>query len=141
MKRARAIIIEDNKLLVVKRTKVNEVYWVLPGGGVEDGETVEQAMIREGKEELDLDLKVKNLTAIIKSGKKEAKGQEEFFYQCEIVGGQLRKGNGPEFQEGNNYKGSYDFGWISIKELDKYDLRSEEIKSNIIKDFYKKYGY
>ena len=135
MKRVRAIIIKNNKLLVVKRTKADKVYWVLPGGGVEDGETVEQAMIREGKEELNLNLKVGNFIVIIKSGKKETKGQDEFFYQCEIIGGQLRKGDGPEFQEGTNYKGSYDFEWISIKELDKYDLRPEEIKGNITKDF------
>ncbi len=34
--RVRAVIIENGKLLTIKRTKSNLVYWVIPGGGVEE---------------------------------------------------------------------------------------------------------
>ena len=51
-KSARAIIItKDNKLLLMKRTKPDGVYYVTIGGGIEDGETSEQALLRELKEE------------------------------------------------------------------------------------------
>ena len=39
MKRVRAIIIEDKKVLTIKRTKPETIYWAIPGGGVEDDET------------------------------------------------------------------------------------------------------
>lgn len=49
---ARAILItKDNKLLLMKRTKPEGVYYVTIGGGIEDGETSEQALLRELKEE------------------------------------------------------------------------------------------
>ena len=51
-KSARAIIItKENKLLVMKRTKPDGVYYVTIGGGIEDSETSEQALLRELKEE------------------------------------------------------------------------------------------
>lgn len=53
--RAAAVIIQDNKILLIHRfMKELGEYWVFPGGGVEEGETTEQAMIREVQEELSL---------------------------------------------------------------------------------------
>jgi ADP-ribose pyrophosphatase len=55
-----AVIIEfpDNKILLVKRaTVVFKGYWALPGGRVDAGETVEQAVVREVKEETGLHVK------------------------------------------------------------------------------------
>jgi len=56
-----AAIIEfpNNKILLVKRkTVVFKGYWALPGGRVDAGETVEQAVVREVKEETGLDVKI-----------------------------------------------------------------------------------
>ena len=47
----RAIIVKDGRLLVMKRNKFGKKYFALPGGGVEDNETPEQAVVRELKEE------------------------------------------------------------------------------------------
>lgn len=59
---SRAIIIEDNKLLVMFRRKIKngikKEYYVIPGGGLEEGETLEQNVIREIKEEFNIDIKV-----------------------------------------------------------------------------------
>jgi 8-oxo-dGTP diphosphatase len=57
-----AIIMNDNKILCVQRntSKYNYISlkYEFPGGKVESGETNEQALIREIKEELDLDIQV-----------------------------------------------------------------------------------
>lgn len=53
---ARAIIIEDGKLLVMHRNKSGSQYYTLVGGRVDDDETPEQAVVREVKEETGLDV-------------------------------------------------------------------------------------
>ncbi len=48
------IIIENKKLLMCK--KYNEPHFIMPGGRVKEGETPEQTLKRELKEELDVNL-------------------------------------------------------------------------------------
>ena len=51
---------EKNKVLMVCN-KDNNDSWTLPGGAVEDNETLEQAIIREVEEETGLTVKIKML--------------------------------------------------------------------------------
>ena len=53
---ARAIIIENGKLLVMYRNKQGREYYTLVGGRVNEGETPEQAVVREVKEETGLQI-------------------------------------------------------------------------------------
>lgn len=53
---ARAIIIEDGKILVMHRDKYGSKYVTLPGGRLNNNETPEQAVVREIKEETGLDV-------------------------------------------------------------------------------------
>jgi len=49
--RAQCLVIRDGKILMVKHTHGNEAWYCTPGGGIEKGETPEQAAIRELQEE------------------------------------------------------------------------------------------
>ena len=53
-----ALIDDENKILISKRPlgKAFENLWEFPGGKVKKNETVEQALIRETKEEINVDL-------------------------------------------------------------------------------------
>ena len=53
---SRGIIVENGKLLAMFRRRINNKnekieYYVIPGGGIENGETKEETFIRELNEE------------------------------------------------------------------------------------------
>lgn len=59
-----AFVIKDDKLLVLKRGE-DETFlpgvWEVPGGGVDQGETIEGGLIREAKEEAGITISVGRL--------------------------------------------------------------------------------
>lgn len=60
-----AFIYDSNEnILIVKNRKGDSFYWSLPGGAVEGEETLEQAVIREVKEETGFDIAVDKLHSI-----------------------------------------------------------------------------
>ncbi|MGM1048125.1 MAG: NUDIX domain-containing protein [Bacillota bacterium] len=61
-----AVILDENsRILLVLRKKSPEAgYWSLPGGKVEYMETVENAVIREIKEELGIDIEIERLLCV-----------------------------------------------------------------------------
>lgn len=52
--RVTLLIVRDEKLLVIRRWRNGRSFIVIPGGGVEDGETLLQAACREAQEETNL---------------------------------------------------------------------------------------
>ena len=56
--RVAGILVENNKILLIQHHKNNKKYWLIPGGGNDWGETTKQALIREYKEETNLDIEV-----------------------------------------------------------------------------------
>jgi len=96
---ARAIIIEDGYIYLLKRiTKKWGVYYSIPGGGIEENETPEQAVIREVEEELSL--KVEIIKPFGEYDESEY-GNYHYLFLCRIVGGKLGKGSGEEYEEEN----------------------------------------
>ncbi len=63
-------------------------FYEFPGGKVEPGETAEQAVIRECKEELNVDVKILNLVEVIEHDYPGFHLNMPL-YLCEIVGGEL----------------------------------------------------
>ena len=59
--RPTGILIEDGRILVVKQEVSEQRHWSLPGGKLEYGETIEQCLVREVKEETGIDIKVKDM--------------------------------------------------------------------------------
>lgn len=55
-------VIHEGKILLTQREDFET--WILPGGGVEDGESLAQAAIRETKEETGLDVELTGLVGV-----------------------------------------------------------------------------
>jgi len=57
----------NSAVLMVEHYKDGKAYWLLPGGGVNLGESAETALKRELKEELNLDCSVNDLLFVVES--------------------------------------------------------------------------
>ena len=85
----------DNKILLIKRNTIPfKGYWALPGGRIDPGETVDQTIVREVKEETGLEV-----TIVRKVGEYVEKGVKddvdyEYYPTCFVVkpvGGEIKK--------------------------------------------------
>ena len=52
--RSMALVVQDEKILMVQALRRGRLFWELPGGGIEIGETPEEAALRELQEECGL---------------------------------------------------------------------------------------
>ena len=93
------------------------MYYVFPGGGVEAGETKEQAVEREIKEELGLNFKPQ-----IKVAEVIFRGMCHHYYAGVILGGEFGTGVGPEYTKYPETRGSYKPVWMTIEEALDLDI-------------------
>lgn len=94
--RVAAIIVRKDKILLAKHEREGVGYWVLPGGGVDYGETAEEALVRELKEEADLDIRVNNLVMVNDSVPPDKHRHIiNLYFTADITGGKLKLGHDP----------------------------------------------
>lgn len=62
--RVAGILIRGNRLLLIAHKKNDDIYWLLPGGGVDYGESLHEALTREFMEELNISVDIKDVSLI-----------------------------------------------------------------------------
>ncbi|MES3032147.1 MAG: NUDIX domain-containing protein [Patescibacteria group bacterium] len=128
MKKVRAIIIQDGKLLLVHRVKSDREYWVFPGGGLEESDnSLEDGLKRECREELGVEVEVGAVFS-----EDTFKDQHEFFYTCKIIGGTLGTGTGPEVSRDLVQCGTYEPQWIPLNELINKNVQPSKVRDLIL---------
>jgi len=112
-----AIIICDGKLLFEKRKNdPGKGKWSIPGGLVELGETVEQTVIREVKEETGLDVEKPEHIDVVDNIVKDSNGKIKYHfviidYFLKLKGGTLKAADDAE-----------ELRWVALDEAEEYDL-------------------
>ena len=129
--RATAIIIEDNKILLIHR-KNDKDYYVFPGGGVEDGESTEQAVLRELMEETSISAEVIKLL----EHQTYKDGTENHSYLCRYISGTPKLADdSPEKMEMAMGKEYYEPVWINLNRVKELDVFPAVAKEKILQNF------
>lgn len=129
--RAVAIIVNNGKVLLMHRVNNGKEYHVFPGGGVENGETIEQAVLREVQEETSLEVKIEKMLYhhILDDN------TEQFFYLCSYISGDPKLGDGNEAQDMKESNVNfYNPVWYEIRGLPQLLLYPLEIRDWFIED-------
>jgi 8-oxo-dGTP diphosphatase len=108
-----AILRDDHILLIQHREhQSGRSYWLLPGSGIEDGETDAQCVRREMQEETGLEVQVERLLMITlgPSGRTERKT-----YLCRLLAGEARPGYEPEPTASEIY-GIVAVRWVDLRD-------------------------
>lgn len=127
----RGIVFKGNSLLVMRRDKFGKQYYTLPGGGVDIGETTEQTLQREMREETGLKLGDARLVFIEDAG--EPYGTQ-YIYLIDYIDGEPQLS--PDSTEAGITslgKNIYQPGWLAVTELTKVSFISERIRQAILK--------
>ncbi|MEW5939490.1 MAG: NUDIX domain-containing protein, partial [Chloroflexota bacterium] len=111
--RAVALLIQNDSVAVMERHRDGRHYFIFPGGGVEEGESVEQAAAREVEEELGVQARVTRQVAEVWFN-----GNRQLYFLAEQTGGEFGAGTGPEFTEPfDPIHGTYHPRWMPIADL------------------------
>lgn len=132
-KSARAILItKENKLLLMKRTKPDGIYYVTIGGGIDEGETSEQALLRELKEESGS--VVEQPVFAFHYDDFEKQNSVDFFVCHELARSQP---TGSEWTKWDTTENMYELVEVSLNKLNSLPLKPDNVKDKIIKLFEK----
>ena len=120
MARGAIILIEDGRVALIRRERGEEPpYYLFPGGGVEEGETPEDAAVREALEELGLRVALEGLLAIV-----EFKGRSQHYFWARRRAGVFGTGQGTELADPRNSRtGSHSPVWLPLDEIQRSPVR------------------
>src|SRR5712692_10690857 len=76
---------EEKQILLGHRRDID--WWNLPGGGMETGETVDEALCREVREETGLEVRVERLVGVYSKPQKQ---EIVLTFRCKVIGGNLQ---------------------------------------------------
>lgn len=91
--RVAAIIVQDKSILLVRHVKNGQSYWLLPGGGLDYGESLDRGLCRELFEEANLVIRVGDLVIVNDSISPDGtRHVVNLCFTAEIVSGTIRCG-------------------------------------------------
>lgn len=123
----RAIMRDDqDNICLIHRVKNGDEYWVVPGGGVEEGENFVSAVKREMIEEIGSEIALDAEAPVfsIDSG-----DQAQHFFTCREISREKPTG---EEHEKNTPENQYNIVFLSVDEMKKVKLVPDSIKEKII---------
>lgn len=83
---AKAVIIQNGKLLVIKLNDGKEEWYILPGGGQDCEEILPQTVEREVREEAGIEVKCKDLLFVIEGVHGESFHRMDLVFLCDYLG-------------------------------------------------------
>lgn len=122
---ARGLVYQDSKVLLAKDKR--QEHYFPPGGGVDFGESISNALERELIEELGWKVKCGDFVACLEHSWHGKKNNFEmnFYFKMEVVDGDL---NTPLSKEDH-----IEFHWVELKEVESLKIFPEEILPKILK--------
>ena len=129
IERARAIILHNDKILMIQRLRDDSECYVLPGGKLEEGELPENTVMREIKEETSLDAKfIRKLDSLTDSD-----GNIDHIFLCEYISGTPKLSeDSPEATEISGIN-TYTPMWIDIKTIPSLQIWPAEVGNFLLK--------
>ena len=127
--RAAIILMKRNKIALIERNRLGMHYFTFPGGHVEEGETPEQAAVRETEEELGLKVVIKKLLV-----RMNWQGRWQYYYEVNPVAGRFGSGTGSEMTSPPPEKGTYRPVWMPVKELLDQPVLPYEIAELVVRN-------
>lgn len=123
--RAVAVVERDGRVLVIRRRRGTEEYAVLPGGGVDPGETAEQAVLRELEEECGYDGTIDRLLFEADHG-----GRPASYFAISGTSGDPVLGGVEAFLASEHNR--YEHVWVAPADLPSIGLRPEGLCADLI---------
>jgi len=112
-----AVIVQNGKILLVKRgSEPGKGKWSIPGGLVELGEKLERTVIREVKEETNLDVEVIRLIDAVDNVVYDSNRKLRFHF---VILDYLTQFKGGTLQSSSDV---IDTKWVRIEDAEDYDL-------------------
>jgi 8-oxo-dGTP diphosphatase len=111
---SQAVIIQDRKVLMVRQhVQRGDIVWNFPGGRIEEGETPEEACVREVKEETGYEVRIVTKLHF---------GENKYTYKAEIVAGV--EGTDQSHKDNEDIIG---LAWIDLSDLKIFDTYTRPI--------------